>query len=96
MGTKSRILKALFNMRRSPRDSACLSLNENWSTVVDTLTYIMNDHTENNITRHEAKELVNKISSLETTIMSVVWGFLLSRLNTTSSDGHNRIIRITN
>jgi hypothetical protein len=32
----------------------------------------MNDHTENNITRHEAKGLINKMSSLETTIISVM------------------------
>jgi hypothetical protein len=78
MGSKSRTLKALSNTKWSSRDFACLSLNENWSAVVATLTYIMDDHTENNIIRHEAKGLINKMSSLETTIMSVVWVFLLS------------------
>ncbi|XP_025422923.1 zinc finger MYM-type protein 1-like [Sipha flava] len=67
MGSKSHTLKALSNTRWSSRDSACLSLNENWSAVVATLTYIMDDHTENNITRNEAKGLINKMSSLETT-----------------------------
>ncbi|CAI6357145.1 unnamed protein product [Macrosiphum euphorbiae] len=41
------------------------------------------------ITRNEAKGLMNKISSLETAIMSVVWGFLLSRLNVTSNKLQN-------
>jgi hypothetical protein len=74
MGSKSRTLKALFNTRWSSRDSACLRLNKNWSAVVATLTSIMDDHTENNTTRHEIEGLINKMSSLETTIMSVVWG----------------------
>lgn len=89
MVSKSRTLKALSNTRWSSRDSACLSLNENWSAVLTTLTYIMNDNTENNITRNEAKGLMNKMSSLETAIMSAVWGFLLSRLNFTSNKLQN-------
>lgn len=52
MVSKSRTLKALSNTRWSSRDSACLSLNENWSAVLATLTYIMDDDTENNITRN--------------------------------------------
>ncbi|KAL4098683.1 hypothetical protein QTP88_023234 [Uroleucon formosanum] len=89
MVSKSRTLKALSNTRWSSRDSACLSLNENWSAVLATLTYIMDYNTENNITRNEAKGLMNKMSSLETAIMSVVWGFLLSRLNLTSNKLQN-------
>ncbi|KAF0702305.1 zinc finger MYM-type protein 1-like, partial [Aphis craccivora] len=41
----------------------------------------MDDDIENNITRNEEKGLMNKMSSLETAIMSVVWSFLLSQLN---------------
>jgi len=89
MVSKSRTLKTLSNTRWSSRDSACLSLNENWSAVLATLKYIMNDNTENNVTRNEAKGLMNKMSSLETAIMSAVWGFLLSRLNFTSNKLQN-------
>ncbi|KAL4121888.1 hypothetical protein QTP88_014308 [Uroleucon formosanum] len=38
---------------------------------------------------NEAKGLMNKMSSLEIAIMSVVWGFLLSRLNLTSNKLQN-------
>jgi len=89
MVSKSRTLKSLSNTRWSSRDSACLSLNENWSAVLATLTYIMDDNTKNNITSNEAKGLINKMSSLETAIMSVVWGFLLSQLNFTSNKLQN-------
>ncbi|XP_060877870.1 zinc finger MYM-type protein 1-like [Metopolophium dirhodum] len=89
MVLKSRTLKAVSNTRWSSRDSACLSLNKNWSAVLATLTYIMDDNTENNITRNEAKGLMNKMSSLETAIMTVVWSFLLSQLNFTSNKLQN-------
>lgn len=72
MMSKSHTLKSLSDTRWSSRESSCLSLNENWSAIITTLKSIINDQIENNITRNEARELLNKIGSLETIIMSVV------------------------
>lgn len=44
--------------------------------VVATLTHMMDDDIENNITRHDGKGILNKMSR-NYKIMSVVWGFLL-------------------
>ncbi|XP_060881953.1 uncharacterized protein LOC132953587 [Metopolophium dirhodum] len=70
--------------RWSSRDAACLSINENWSEIINALTYIMNATTENNMTRNESQGLLNKLQSLETCFMSILWGFLLNRLNVVS------------
>lgn len=70
--------------RWSSRDAACLSINENWSQIINALTYIMNATTENNMTRNESQGLLNKLQSLETCFMSILWGFLLNRLNVVS------------
>lgn len=44
----------------------------------------MNTTTENNMFRNESQGLLNKLESLDTCFMSILWGFLLNRLNLVS------------
>lgn len=59
------------------RAAVCLSIkefNENWSQIINALTYIINAITENNMTRNESQGLLNTLESLETSFISLYYG----------------------
>lgn len=77
-------LKKLSGTRWSARDDACQSLNRDWNEVIEALTVISNDENEKPKTRCEASGYLQQIQRLETAILSILWGDLLSRFNLTS------------
>ncbi|KAF0724553.1 zinc finger MYM-type protein 1-like [Aphis craccivora] len=77
-------IKSLSATRWSARDDACKSLNKNWSSVINALSKIAVDTAENSSTRCEAKGILKKIKSLESSFMSIFWGDILERFNACS------------
>src|SRR5215469_16775289 len=77
-------LKKLSGTRWSARDDACQSLSRDWNEVIEALTVISNDVNEKPKTRCEASGYLQQIQRLETAILSILWGDLLSRFNLTS------------
>ncbi|XP_025192614.1 uncharacterized protein LOC112592676 [Melanaphis sacchari] len=62
-------------------DDACKSLNSSWNEIRNALISITNNLTEKATTINEARSILNKLDSLETAFMTVLWGCLLDRLN---------------
>ena len=78
---ESKTVKTLSNTRWSTRDDACKSLNSSWNEIRNALISITNNLTEKATTINEARSILNKLDSLETAFMTVLWGCLLDRLN---------------
>lgn len=81
---ESKTVKTLSNTRWSSRDDACKSLNSSWNEIRNALISITNNLTEKATTINEARSILNKLDSLETAFMTVLWGCLLDRLNKAS------------
>jgi len=75
---QSKTVKILSNTRWSSRDDACKSLNSSWNEIRNELISITNNLTEKATTRNEAHSILNKLDSLETTFMTVLWDAFLT------------------
>uniref|UniRef100_A0A2S2NB80 Zinc finger MYM-type protein 1 n=1 Tax=Schizaphis graminum TaxID=13262 RepID=A0A2S2NB80_SCHGA len=81
---ESKTVKILSNTRWPSRDDACKSLNSSWNEIRNALISITNNLTEKATTINEARSILNKLDSLETAFMTVLWSCLLDRLNKAS------------
>lgn len=77
-------VKSLSDTRWSARDDACKSLNNNWKLIINALENLKNDKSQKPATRCEANGILQKLLSLETAFMSILWGHLLERFNLSS------------
>lgn len=74
-------IKSLSKTRWSARSDAVKTLNNSWTVILKVLRFIIDDVTQKNTTRDEAKTIYNKLNTLEMCLMSKIWGFLLNRIN---------------
>lgn len=74
-------LKSLSKTRWSARYDACRAVNESREGILKSLDEISSDCDERPSTRNEARTISQKLSSLETTIMALLWGSILERFN---------------
>jgi len=77
-------VKSLSDTKWSARDDACKSLNNNWKLIINALENLKNDKSQKPTARCEANGILQKLLSLETAFMYILWGHLLERFNLSS------------
>lgn len=75
------VLQNLSKTRWSARHDACRVLQEDWAGIMKTLNEMANDVNEKAATRHDARALKEKLMSLETCFMTIIWGQILDTFN---------------
>ncbi|KAL1447997.1 hypothetical protein WDU94_012375 [Cyamophila willieti] len=74
-------IQNLSKTRWSARHDACRVVSDNFQGIVDSLDEIANSISEKPATRNGARALKEKMSSLETTFMSIMWSKILERFD---------------
>lgn len=77
-------VKSLCITRWSAREEACRSLNKDGEAIVRALLSIIGNESEKSLVKSEAKGIMKKLCSLETSFMTVVWNSILERFNVVS------------
>ncbi|KAL4085416.1 hypothetical protein QTP88_027275 [Uroleucon formosanum] len=77
-------VKRLSDTRWSARAEACSSLNTNWNEIILALSNILKNDIEKEVTKSEARGLLNQMDRIETAFMVVFWNKVLERFNATN------------
>lgn len=77
-------IKNLSQTRWSARNDACISIKKNWHDIIEALEKLIEDNTQKPIARCEAKGLLRKLNSLQSSFLVIFWSDILERFNMTS------------
>lgn len=78
-------VKSLSITRWSAREEACRSLNKDGEAIVRALLSIIENENEKSLLKCEARGIMKKLCSLETSFMTVVWVSILERFDVVSN-----------
>lgn len=66
------------------RTKASSSLNKNWNEIILALSNIIKSDVEKEVTKSEARGLLNQLERFEIAFMVVFWNKVLERFNATN------------
>ena len=78
---KKKVLKSLSDTRWSARIDAVSAVHDGYSDVLASLEEIINDSTQTNDTRLEARSLQEKLAQFNNIFLLMVWNDILSKIH---------------